>query len=130
VSGHTALVLGDQLMRDNPALDGAARVVFVESLGGLRRVRTHRRRVHLVLSGMRHFAAELRAAGDVEVVEHRGVASLGEALAAERDVVCAEPNVAGAGAGCSASASGSCPPTSSSPPPRRSRTGRGAAAGS
>jgi deoxyribodipyrimidine photolyase-related protein len=32
----------------------------------------------------------------VEVVEHRGVASLGEALAAERDVVCAEPNVAGA----------------------------------
>ncbi len=96
MSGHTALVLGDQLMRDNPALEGAARVVFVESLGGLRRVRTHRRRAHLVLSGMRHFAAELRAAGDVEVVEHRGVATLGEALAAERDVVCAEPNVAGA----------------------------------
>ena len=96
MSGHTALVLGDQLMRDNPVLDGAARVVFVESLGGLRRVRTHRRRVHLVLSGMRHLAAELREAGEVEVVEHRGAPTLGAALEGERDVVCAAPNVAGA----------------------------------
>ena len=96
MSGHTALILGDQLMRDNPALDGAARVVLVESLAGLRRVRTHRRRVHLVLSGMRHLAAELREAGEVEVVEHRGAPSLGAALEGERDVVCAAPNVAGA----------------------------------
>jgi deoxyribodipyrimidine photolyase-like uncharacterized protein len=34
--GHTALILGDQLMRDNPALEGADRVVFIESLNASR----------------------------------------------------------------------------------------------
>ena len=93
--GHTALVLGDQLMRDNPALAGAARVLFVESVGGLARMRTHRRRVHLVLSAMRRFAAELREQG-VEVVERRGVETLADGLEGFGDVVCAHPNSAGA----------------------------------
>jgi len=60
---HTALVLGDQLARDDPALIGAARVLLVESLGGRARLRTHRQRVHLVVSAMRRFAAELREQG-------------------------------------------------------------------
>jgi deoxyribodipyrimidine photolyase-related protein len=47
----TALVLGDQLMRDNPALDGADRVLLVQSRTLLRRAGLHRRRAHLVLSG-------------------------------------------------------------------------------
>lgn len=88
--GHTALILGDQLMRDNPALEGAGRVLFVESTGGMRRVRLHRRRAHLVLSGMRHFAQELREQG-VEVVERRED-SLQAGLDGFDDVVCAEPN--------------------------------------
>ena len=93
---HTALILGDQLMRDNPALDGASRVLFVESTAGMRRLRTHRRRVHLVLSGMRHFAEELRASGKVEVIERRGAATLEEGLDGFDGVVCAAPNSASA----------------------------------
>ena len=62
--GHTALVLGDQLSHSNPALDGADRVLMIESRAALSRLRYHRRRRHLVLSAMRHFAAEL----NVEVV--------------------------------------------------------------
>jgi deoxyribodipyrimidine photolyase-related protein len=94
--GHTALVLGDQLMRDNPALAGAGRVLFVEALAPLRRNRVHRRRAHLVFSAMRHFAAELREAGEVEVVERRAMPSFADALAEEDDVVCAAPNSVGA----------------------------------
>ena len=94
--GHTALILGDQLMRDNPALDGASRVLFVESTAGMRRLRTHRRRVHLVLSGMRHFAHELREAGEVEVLERRGAASLAAGLEGVDDVVVTAPNSAAA----------------------------------
>lgn len=93
--GHTALVLGDQLMRDNPAIDGAERVVLVESTAGMKRLRTHRRRVHLVLSGMRHLAQELRDQG-VEVVERRGAATLKEGLQGlGDDVVAAAPNTGG-----------------------------------
>jgi deoxyribodipyrimidine photolyase-related protein len=44
---RTALVLGDQLMRDNPALEGADRVLFVESRQGMARWQLHRRRAHL-----------------------------------------------------------------------------------
>jgi deoxyribodipyrimidine photolyase-related protein len=94
--GHTALIFGDQLMRDNPALAGAERVLFVESTTSLRRRRTHRRRVHIVLSGMRHFAAELREAGEFEVVERRGAATLESGLDGFGDLVCAAPNSAAA----------------------------------
>jgi deoxyribodipyrimidine photolyase-related protein len=86
-------------MRDNPALQGAGRVLFVESWSGLRRVRTHRRRAHLVLSAMRRFAAELRERGDVEVVEVRGARDFAEGVrtgAGGRALVAAAPNSAGA----------------------------------
>ncbi|MFM9022879.1 MAG: cryptochrome/photolyase family protein, partial [Solirubrobacterales bacterium] len=53
---HVALVLGDQLMADNPALDGAGSVVMVESLAVLGRAPLHRIRAQLVLSAMRHHA--------------------------------------------------------------------------
>ncbi|MFM9139775.1 MAG: cryptochrome/photolyase family protein, partial [Solirubrobacterales bacterium] len=54
---HVARVLGDQLMADNPALEGADRVVMVESLAVLGRAPLHRARAQLVLSAMRHHAA-------------------------------------------------------------------------
>ncbi len=126
---HTALVFGDQLMRDNPALDGASRVVFVESTAGMRRLRTHRRRVHLVLSGMRHFADELRAAGKIEVIERRGVATLTAGLDGLDDVVCAAPNSASARRGVARLGITRSTRTSSSPRPRRSRTGPAIAGG-
>jgi deoxyribodipyrimidine photolyase-related protein len=94
--GHTALILGDQLMADNPALDGAQRVLFVESQATLARVNLHRRRAHVVLSAMRHRADVLRETSEVEVVERRGARSFAQALRDERDVVCAAPNRAGA----------------------------------
>jgi deoxyribodipyrimidine photolyase-related protein len=89
--GHTALILGDQLRRDNPALEGADRVLFVEALRTLGRRRLHRRRAHLVLSGMRHFAAELRDEGR-EVVEERGAGSFASVLERFDDVVVAQPH--------------------------------------
>lgn len=94
-TGHTALILGDQLLRDHPALDGAGRVLMVESLGGLARLRTHRRRVHLVLVAMRRFARELREQG-VEVDYRVGAESLEAGLEGHDDLVAAHPNSAGA----------------------------------
>lgn len=94
--GHVALVLGDQLMEDNPALDGADRVVMVESLAALGRARLHRQRAQLVLSAMRHRAAALRQDG-VEVEEVRRAGSFADALAGvDGEIVCAAPNRASA----------------------------------
>ncbi|WP_354698317.1 (6-4) photolyase [Paraconexibacter sp. AEG42_29] len=95
--GHTALILGDQLLPDHPALDGADRVVLIESTAMLRRRPVHRQRAHVVLSAMRHHADRLRADG-IEVVEHRGAESLAGALEphAGEDIVAAEPNDLGA----------------------------------
>ena len=87
---RTALVLGDQLMRDNPALDGAERVLLVEFRRLLRRRGLHRRRAHLVLSAMRHFAAELREGGRARA-DIRTEARLLDGVPA-RGVVCAHPN--------------------------------------
>ena len=90
--GHTALVLGDQLSHANPALEGADRVLIVESRAALGRLRLHRQRRHLVLSAMRHYAAELRERGEVEVVERRDARRMGDVLGEYGEVVCAEPN--------------------------------------
>ncbi|MDO9352176.1 MAG: cryptochrome/photolyase family protein [Solirubrobacteraceae bacterium] len=92
---HIALILGDQLMRDNPALEGADRVVVVESLGRLSRRRLHRRRAHLVLVGLRCAVRDLREAG-FQVEHHREAESIPSVVraltqAGER-VVCARPN--------------------------------------
>ncbi len=91
MSGHTALVLGDQLSHRNPALQGAGRVLLVESRAALGRLRYHRQRRHLVLSGMRHFAEELRDRG-VEVDYVKDAPTLGPHVRRHGNVVCAEPN--------------------------------------
>ncbi len=92
--GHTALVLGDQLSHSNPVLDGAGRVLIIESRSALSRLRYHRRRRHLVLSAMRHFVQELRDAG-IEV-DHVRAATMAPALSRHADVRVAAPNDAGA----------------------------------
>ncbi|MFM9022943.1 MAG: cryptochrome/photolyase family protein, partial [Solirubrobacterales bacterium] len=87
---------GDQLMADNPALDGAGSVVMVESLAVLGRAPLHRIRAQLVLSAMRHHAAALRERG-FEVEEIRGAGSFGKALEGVKgELVCAAPNRASA----------------------------------
>ena len=90
--GHVALVLGDQLSHGNPALAGADRVLLVESRAALARLRYHRRRRHLVLSAMRHFAAELREAG-VDVAYERADA-MAPVLRRHRDLVAPRPTTA------------------------------------
>ena len=66
MSGASARILGDQLSHRNPALEGVGRVLMVESEARLRAAPWHRQKLHLVLSAMRHFAAELEERG-VEV---------------------------------------------------------------
>jgi deoxyribodipyrimidine photolyase-related protein len=63
MAGTTAWVLGDQLSLENPALDGADRVLLVQSAAALRAKRFHRQKLHLVLVAMRHFADDLRERG-------------------------------------------------------------------
>jgi len=62
---HLVLVLGDQLSHDSPALDGidpaGDRVLMIEARGEATHVWSHKARIALFLSAMRHFAAELHA---------------------------------------------------------------------
>ena len=64
---HLVLVLGDQLSHDNPALAGfdpaCDRILMVEAPAEATHVWTHKARIALFLSAMRHFAAELEARG-------------------------------------------------------------------
>ena len=64
---RTIWVLGDQLNRRIGALadatPGRDRILFVESETKITSRRWHRQRLHLIVSAMRHFAAELRAEG-------------------------------------------------------------------
>jgi len=61
------LVLGDQLTLDSPALVGLEaqrdRVLMIEAPGEATGVWSHKARIALVLSGMRHFRDDLREAG-------------------------------------------------------------------
>jgi deoxyribodipyrimidine photolyase-related protein len=67
------VLLGDQLSRDISALDGLAAgdvVLLAEVMGECTYVPHHPRKIILVLSAMRHFAASLRAEGiDVRYVQ-------------------------------------------------------------
>jgi deoxyribodipyrimidine photolyase-related protein len=90
------LILGDQLSLDNPALAGLDRqqdrVLMIEASGEAAHVWSHRARIAIFLSAMRHFAAELRGLG--LAVDYRGLdddrggnslrGRLAAALAAER----------------------------------------------
>jgi deoxyribodipyrimidine photolyase-related protein len=69
MSGTTAWVLGDQLS-DLAHVEEADRVVMVESRGRMTRRPTHRRKLVLLLSAMRHHAAALAERGiEVDYVE-------------------------------------------------------------
>ncbi len=59
----TVWILGDQLTYAHPGLVPGCRVVLIEALARLRQRRYHARKLTLVLSAMRHYAEELRAAG-------------------------------------------------------------------
>ncbi|WP_026912487.1 cryptochrome/photolyase family protein [Patulibacter minatonensis] len=91
---RTALILGDQVSRENPALEGADRAVLITSRALLRRPGLHRQRAHLVLSGMRHLAADLREGGRIEVEERTEDGLLEGLDAIDGDVVCAYPSSA------------------------------------
>ena len=80
--GTTAWVLADQLTTSNPALDGADRVLLVQSSGALRAKRFHRQKLHLVLVAMRHFARELEQRG--VAVDHVRADSLPSGLRSVR----------------------------------------------
>lgn len=56
-------ILGDQLSPTHPGLAPGRRVVLIESLARLNQRPYHRRKLVLIISAMRHYAAELRAAG-------------------------------------------------------------------
>ena len=86
MAGTTAWILGDQLSHDNPALEGADRVLLVESHAKLASGRWHRQKLHLVLSAMRHFAAELQELGlEVDYRRARSLSSGLRAHLAEHD---------------------------------------------
>ena len=78
----TVWVLGDQLNRSIASLADRSpdevRVLLVESGAKISSKRWHGQRLHLVLSSMAHFAAELRDEGFE--VDHRRSASLAEGL--------------------------------------------------
>lgn len=78
MAGTTAWILGDQLSHSNPALEAVDRVLIVESRAKLASGPYHRQKLHLILSAMRHFAAELEAKG-VEV-DYRRARSLASGL--------------------------------------------------
>ena len=82
----TVWVFGDQLNRRIGALaeaePGSVRVLLVEATDALASKRYHRQRLHLVLTAMRRFAAELAAEGFD--VDHRRAPTLLEGLAAHR----------------------------------------------
>lgn len=64
---HLVLVLGDQLSLDSPALAGLDpardRVLMIEAPGEATAVWSHKARIALFLSAMRHFRDALRASG-------------------------------------------------------------------
>ncbi len=83
----TVWILGDQLRRDRGALatfePGECRVLLIESETKISSKRWHVQRLHLVLSAMAHFAAELRTAGFE--VDHRRAASFDAGVSAHVD---------------------------------------------
>jgi len=103
----TVLVFGDQLNRRIGAMRGAEpgehRVLLVESEARLR-PRQHVQRLHLVVTAMRRFAAELRAAGFE--VDLRRAPTMADGICAHVDevgpgrIVATEPNSRAARALC------------------------------
>ncbi len=96
----TVWIFGDQLNRGISSLEGVkpgdARILMVENQGKLRSRKWHRQRLHLVVTAMRRFAAELEQAGFE--VDYRRARSLEAGLTAHRrrfrpaEVRAMEPN--------------------------------------
>jgi deoxyribodipyrimidine photolyase-related protein len=82
MGGTTAWVLGDQLSPANPALEGADRVLLIQSTAALTAKRFHRQKLHLILAAMQHFAEDLRGRG--VSVDYVRAATLAEGLEAHR----------------------------------------------
>lgn len=80
MAGTTALIFGTQLYAEHPALQGADRVLMVESFSNLRRKTWHAKKLIFILSAMRHCAELLRERG--LAVDYRRATSIGEALKA------------------------------------------------
>jgi deoxyribodipyrimidine photolyase-related protein len=83
MSGHLVIVLGDQLDRGSAAFDGfdrhRDRVWMAEVAGESTHVWSHKARIAVFLSGMRHFRDRLRDAGvDVDYTPLPPQASAGE----------------------------------------------------
>jgi deoxyribodipyrimidine photolyase-related protein len=101
MAGRTAWVLADQLSPDNPALEGADRLLMIEARKRPGKVAFHRQKLHLVWSAMRHFAAEHQGRG-IEV-DYRFAESLSIGLREHLEefepesVALLEPNTLGAG---------------------------------
>ena len=81
------LVLGDQLNLDSPVLQNADwqqdAVLMIESAGEATWVWSHKARIALFLSAMRHFAAALRKSGarvHYQSMEDNPASALGDAL--------------------------------------------------
>lgn len=82
MSGVTVWILGDQLLREHPALLAAEaqasrsqlRVVLVESERRKQKLPYQRKKLVLLISAMRHYAEELRAAG--YTVDYRRASSV------------------------------------------------------
>ncbi len=78
----TAWLLAEHLSHDNPALDGAGRVLLIESDAAMSRGRIHRQKLHLILVAMRTFADELRERG--VAVDLRSAPTFAVGVAAHR----------------------------------------------
>ena len=95
----TVWILGDQLNRRISSLDDRtpddARILMIESAAKIGSKRYHRQRLHLVITAMRRFAAELEGAGFE--VDYRDAPSFAAGLAAHRaeydpdEVIAMEP---------------------------------------
>jgi len=108
VAGRSILVFGDQLHRGIGALaaaePGVDRVLMIESAAKITGRRWHRQRLHLIVTAMRRFAAELRDAGFE--VDYRAAPSFSAGVDAHRrdagsvELVATEPNSRAAAAWC------------------------------
>lgn len=78
-----AIVLGDQLTHDSPALSGADAVWMAEASEEATHVPSHKARIALFLSAMRHFRDGLRARGREVIYHESAEGSLAELLRAD-----------------------------------------------
>ena len=77
------MVLGDQLTHDSPALAGADVVWMAEASEEATHVPSHKARIALFLSAMRHFRDELRARGRAVIYHEQAEGTLAELLRAD-----------------------------------------------